>query len=58
MKAKDVAKGKRVIYHSYVGAEGKPAVIISDEVRNICGTDCCFIDIITGCVDIDSLEEA
>ena len=57
MDAKDIKKGKLVWYFPYLGAIPLKAVIISDEVRDICGTQCAFIDIRTGCVDIDFLEE-
>lgn len=56
MRKDEIQKGKKVWYSSFVGATPKPAVIVSDEVRNVCGTDCAFIDILSGCVDIDFLS--
>lgn len=56
MEKNEIKKGKKVWYYSYVGATPKPAEIVSDEVRNVCGTDCAFIDIISGCVGIEFLS--
>lgn len=56
MAKEEIKKGKKVWYRSFVGAERQPAVIVSDEVRNVCGTDCAFIDIVSGCVDIEFLS--
>lgn len=56
MSKEEIKKGKKVWYRSFMGAEPKPAVIVSDEVRNVCGTDCAFIDIVSGCVDIEFLS--
>lgn len=56
MRKEEIKKGMNVWYFAFTGATRKPAVIVSDEVRNVCGTDCAFIDIVSGCVDIDHLE--
>ncbi len=56
MIKREIKKGVKVWYRSFVGAEPKPAEIVSDEVRNVCGTDCAFIDIVSGCVDIEFLS--
>ncbi len=56
MTKEEIKKGKKVWYRSFVGAERQPAVIVSDEARNVCGTDCAFIDIVSGCVDIEFLS--
>lgn len=56
MRKKEIKKGMKVWYRPFEGAERKPAEIVSDEVRSVCGTDCAFIDIVSGCVDIDFLE--
>lgn len=52
MSKEEIKKGKKVWYHSFAGAEYKPAFIVSDEVINVCGTYCAFINIFSGCVDI------
>lgn len=57
MDAKDIKKGKKVWYFPSLGETPRKAVIISDEVRDICGTQCAFIDIRVGCVGIDFLKE-
>lgn len=57
MKVEDIKKGRKVWYFPHMGAVPLKAIIISDEVRDICGTQCAFIDIRTGCVGIDFLEE-
>lgn len=57
MKASEIKIGKRVIYHPIIGdPKGRPAVIES-EVYDICGSQCCMIDIRSGVVDIESLED-
>lgn len=43
MDAKDIKKGKKVWYFPHWGDIPLKAVIISDEVRDICGTQCAFI---------------
>ena len=56
MTKKEIKKGKKVWYRSFEGAKPKPAEIVSDEVRNMCGTDWAFIDIVSGYVDIELLS--
>lgn len=58
MKTNEIKIGKNVIYHPVIGSyeNGKKAIITSD-VFEICGTQCCNIDIMSGCVDIEALEE-
>jgi len=58
MKANDIKIGTKVIYHSIIGGkEGREATITS-EVFEIGGTQCCMIDIISGCVAIEALTKA
>lgn len=59
MKAKDIIVGKRVIYYPILGSykngiEG----IITHGVQDVCGTTCCWVDTISGCVDIKHLVSA
>lgn len=56
MRKEEIKKGKKVWYRSFEGAEQKAAVIVSDEVRNVCGTDCVFLDAVSGCVGIDFIS--
>lgn len=56
MTREEIKKGKKVWYRPFEGAEPRPAEIVSDEVRNVCGTDCAFIDTVSGCVDIEFLS--
>jgi hypothetical protein len=57
MKVQNVKIGKRVIYHPVIGGEYGEEAIITSEAYEMCGTQCCFIDIRSGCVDIEALEE-
>ena len=58
MTASQIVIGKKVKYHPFIGdPEFEPAVIKS-EVYEMCGCQCCFIDIRPGVVDIEALEEA
>lgn len=57
MNANNVEIGKKVMYYPILGgSEKKPAVIESD-VYNICGTQCCKINIMGAVVAIENLEE-
>ena len=60
LKIQDVKIGKRVYYYSWVNdhenPEGRPAVI-TGEVREVCGTLCCNIDIISSVVALSNLSE-
>ena len=56
MKAKDVIPGVKVIYHPIIGgSEGKETTITS-EVYQVCGTDCCMVADVSGCVAIEALD--
>lgn len=57
MKAQDIKIGKKVIYHPIIGDDYGEEAVITGESYEICGTICCFIDIRSGCVDIEALEE-
>lgn len=56
MRPKDVKVGLKVIYHPIIGEpEGKETTITS-EVYQVCGTDCCMVKDVSGCVDVEALE--
>lgn len=57
MKVQNVKIGKKVIYHPVIGGEYGEEAVITGEAYEMCGTICCFIDIRSGCVDIEALEE-
>ena len=59
MKKKDIIAGKKVLYSPYIGCSDslkKEAVIVNGPYE-VCGTDCCMIDIISSVVAIENLEE-
>ena len=59
MKAKDIVVGKRVIYYPFLGSyEGGIEASITHGVREVCGTQCCWIDAVSSCVDIEHLVSA
>lgn len=57
MKVQDVKIGKKVIYHPIIGDKKGEKATITSEVYQMCGALCCKIDIRTGVVDIEALEE-
>jgi len=57
MKAQDIKVGKKIIYHPILGDRYGETGVITSEVYEMCGTQCCKIDIVSGVVDIESLEE-
>ena len=59
MKANEIEVGKRVFYYPVLGSykDGIEA-IITHGVEEVCGTTCCWIDAISGCVDIKHLVSA
>ena len=58
MKSENVKIGKAVIFHPIIGGpDGAERAVIKSEVFDICGTPCCKIDIRSGCVAIEALEE-
>ena len=57
MDPKKVKIGKRVIYHPVIGGDYGEEAIIASEAYEMCGTYCCKIDIRTGVVDVEALDE-
>lgn len=57
MSREDIIIGKKVYYHPILGGKVKKEVTIVSEVFEICGINCCMVDKVTGCVDIESLTE-
>lgn len=57
MKVNEIKIGKKVIYHPIIGMKDGKDVVITSEPYEMCGTICCFIDIMSSCVDIEALEE-
>ena len=56
MKASEITIGKKVKYHPFIGDSGYEIGTITSGVFSIGGTECCMIDIRSGCVAIESLE--
>lgn len=57
MKRNEIVIGKNVWYHPTIGNSYREAAVITSEVYDICGSECCKIDIRSGVVDIEALEE-
>ena len=57
MKAKDIKIGKKVIYHPVIGEYYGEEAVITGDAYEMCGNICCSIDIRSGCVDIEALDE-
>ena len=57
MKRNEIEVGRKVFYHPTIGAPEKKPAVITSEVYDICGTECCKIDIRTGVVAIEALTE-
>lgn len=54
---KEQAKiGAKVWYYPILGGKERKAAVITDGPFEMCGTDCCFIDIVRSCVAIENLE--
>lgn len=59
MKAKDIIVGKMVIYYPILGSyKNGIEAIITHVVQEVCGTQCCWIDAVSSCVDIEHLVSA
>ena len=58
MSKEEIVIGKKVYYHPIIGDDKimKEATITS-EVFDICGTECCMVDTVSGCVAIEALTE-
>lgn len=57
MTRNEIVVGKKVFYHPIIGGEAKKEATIISEVFDICGTECCMVDSVSGCVAIEALTE-
>ena len=57
MTRDEIVIGKKVFYHPTISAPEKEPAVITSEVYDICGSECCKIDIRAGVVDIEALTE-
>jgi len=62
IRKENIKVGKIVLYASYLDGKGKPGcepieVTITSEPYTMCGTECCFVDKVVGCVAIENLFE-
>ena len=57
MKKIKIEIGKKVWYYPILGGSERKAAVITSGPYEMCGTTCCFIDVVSSCVDIDNLEE-
>ena len=54
---KEQAKiGAKVWYYPILGVKERKEAVVTDGPFEMCGTDCCFIDIVRSCVAIENLE--
>lgn len=53
----EIVIGKKVYFHPIVGGDFKKEATITSEVFVIGGIDCCMLDIVSGCVDIEALSK-
>lgn len=57
MEVKEIKQGKKVKYFPIIGdAEYEIATVVSEPFC-VCGTVCVKLDIRSGCIDIENLEE-
>ena len=57
MRKDEIKPGVKVWYHPVIGDPFRKEAEITSEAFEMCGTDCCMIDICSGCVDIEALEK-
>lgn len=61
MDAGDIVVGKTVYYYSWADEDGSHSapkkVVITSGVFEICGSQCCRVDGVSGCVCIENLSE-
>ena len=54
---KEQAKiGTKVWYYPILGGKEQKEAVVTDGPFEMCGTDCCFINIVRGCVAVENLE--
>lgn len=57
MLAKEqVKKGLKVWYYPVLGGNNKKEGVVIDDVFDICGEPCTFIDSVKSCVSLENLE--
>ena len=56
MKVQDIKVGREVWYHPVIGGETRKPAVITSEPYEMCGTICCMVDSVSGCVAIEALE--
>ncbi len=57
MTRDEIVIGKKVFYHPIIGGKEKKEATITSEVFDICGTECCMVDSVSGCVAIEALTK-
>lgn len=56
MEYSKIIKGKKVWYYPVLGCSDRKKAVITSEPRDVCGTTCCNINILSSVVSIENLE--
>lgn len=56
MTKEQIKIGTKVWYYPILGGKERKDAVVTDGPFEMCGTDCCFIDIVRGCVAVENLE--
>ena len=56
MTKEQIKIGTKVWYYPILGGKVQKEAVVTDGPFEMCGTDCCFINIVRGCVAVENLE--
>ena len=56
MTKEQIKIGTEVWYYPILGGKEQKEAVVTDGPFEMCGTDCCFINIVRGCVAVENLE--
>ena len=56
MTKEQIKIGTKVWYYPILGVKEQKEAVVTDDPFEMCGTDCCFINIVRGCVAVENLE--
>lgn len=56
MTKEQIKIGIKVWYYPILGGKEQKEAVVTDGPFEMCGTDCCFINIVRGCVAVENLE--
>lgn len=55
MKKEQIKIGEKVWFYPILGEDEREPAVITSDVKNVCGEDCCFIDCRRCVVSIENL---